>query len=324
MINKVMTKKSPLGIDLGPGTIRIVELVKKGTELKFNNIAVYNHSISIDESIKDLGESIKKCLKRSGFKNRDACLALRERDVIIKTLNFPVMSNKELSSVIEYEADKHLMFPKEMFVTDWSIIKRQKNNMKVLFLASNRNIIDKYVKVAEFANLRLKALDVEVFSLLRYISLSFEKENAAKPLNLILDLGLISTTILIAKGSQYIFSRNISFGTEKLVRQNLQKAVTDNVMEEQIVNNLIIEIERSIEYLNIEGIIKGFPIQLLVTGRGWEQKDLLDIVTKYLGLSPILIDPFQELSTQNINSSFIQEGMTMSIATSLALRNWVS
>ncbi len=341
---KLISEKVPLGIDLGESSIKIVELKHLRSKFALKRFTIDQIAVQESEQEDDgekIGEYLKECLDKHGIKTKKAYLALKNSDVMIRPMTFPPMPKKELEQAVKYESDKHLMMPKNQANIDWQITDSTDKQISVLLLAARKDLISKYHQVCETAGIKLAALDVEVFALLRlirFLEYHEPQDEGERPvggeLTLTLDMGSSSTTLLFTKNNRYVFSRNISLGGTDFTRaisQELALSFRDaeqnqsqnNYLEYDSVRgralDLLREIERSVEYVNAQNLAKGDPEKLYVTGGGWRTKGLLDFVRDNVGMNPMIINPFKHIKSRG---ELVTEGMMASIATGLALRRW--
>lgn len=341
---KLIPEQVPLGIDLGRSSIKIVELSKLRSKFVLKRFTIEEFSVPQDDEGDNQGEQIgqylRECLDKYKIKNKNAYLAIKNDDVVIRTISFPPMPQSELAQAVDYEADNYIMMPKNQANVDWHILKQDEHGITVLLLAARKDLINKYHEVCETAGIKLKALDVEVFSLKRLVDFleTHNKDNFSGKvdghLTLTLDMGAGGTTLLFTKKNNYVFSRNISIGGMDFTKAISQEAGISfqeaeqnkdqvNYLEYNSVlgqaQDLLREIARSVEYVNSQKLSKGDPEQLYVTGGGWRMKGLLDYIRENLGTTPEIVNPFKHIKSRG---ELVTEGMMASIATGLALRRW--
>jgi type IV pilus assembly protein PilM len=122
-----------IGLDLGKHTFRAVEIEKsrdKYTLLKFGTYE--NKKIDLDSESKDdmshYSEAIKQFFAESGFSSREVVVSLPEKDIFMRVINVPKMSDKDLRNSIQYEAEQYIPLPfKEV---NLSYQKRSSNSSK--------------------------------------------------------------------------------------------------------------------------------------------------------------------------------------------------
>ena len=113
-------KSNPLvGIDISATAIKLLELSKSGGRYRVESYAVEPVPANsvVDKNITDMeavGEAIARAVKRSGTKLKTAAAAVAGSSVITKVITMPAdLSDTDLESQIELEADQYIPFPLE-------------------------------------------------------------------------------------------------------------------------------------------------------------------------------------------------------------------
>ena len=207
----IIPKKS-LGIDIGTSAIRIVELSKwrgrkkleKYSELQaktlFNKpFRTFEKSIlSVAES--DVSRAIQAMLKEADIKTKEVIFSIPDFSSFFTTFDVPAMSKDEIPQAVQYEARRHIPLSASEVALDWQIIgeassEGKKKSLKILLVAVPNEVINQYQSIASMAQLKIKALEAEVFGLCR--SLIKDKDE----LVVLVDIGARTTTVsIIDKG----------------------------------------------------------------------------------------------------------------------------
>jgi len=199
------TVKNCLGIDIGTSTIKIVELSLRGERVKlekYGEISIqtlYEKPFRTFEksalllSSQDISRAILAILDEAKISERKAIFSIPDFSSFFTSFELPPMTKEELPSAIRFEARHYIPLPLSEVTLDWSIIKgevdRKKTPLKILLVAVPNDIISQYQQIASLSKLELKALEAEVFGLVR----SLVKED--KRTIALLDIGAQSTTI---------------------------------------------------------------------------------------------------------------------------------
>jgi len=198
--------KSVLGIDVGTFGIKIVELSSFGGRKKFSNYILLpahpfyqRQLLPVQKSLillpaKDLAEAIKLALFEARIKHRNVVFAIPDFLTFFVYFTLPNIPQAELEGSIRTEARKYIPLPIKDVILDWQPIYKEKDKIDILLVAVPREIVFKFEEIASLTNLKILALEPEIFALKRI--LSKEKE---KVIGLI-DVGAKSTTCSILDG----------------------------------------------------------------------------------------------------------------------------
>jgi type IV pilus assembly protein PilM len=87
----------------------------------------------------------------------------------------PAIDEKEMTQAIEFEARKYIPIPLSEVALDWKVVgtdntKRPVQNKKILLIAVPKEVVNKYIKIAEAMDLRINALELESISFSRVLA----------------------------------------------------------------------------------------------------------------------------------------------------------
>lgn len=257
--------KSYLGVDLGAGGIKIVELrqEKKRPVLHtygltstaqdihslFTNKSAKptNHNFTLAGSVEEPSEIIKpgtidnaqvekyaKLLKAvcAGAKtiSKTAVVSLPVSVLFHAVINLPPMKKEDLDKVLRAEVKKLLSRPVEEMVLDYQVLKNENNTktQRVLINAVPKELVMFYTQVFKLAGLTLESLEPESVALER--SLIGRDQSVA----MIVDMGAERTNFYIIDQSAAITHNSIELGGERI-----NKILTDTLkIKENLVEQL--------------------------------------------------------------------------------------
>ena len=167
--------KSFLGVDIGTFSIKIVEISLLGKKKKLENYgeikpeAFYEKPFRAFEkntltlSSQDVAQVISSILKEAKIKTKESCFSIPDFSSFFTTISLPSMSKEELSQAVKYEARQHIPLPLSEVTLDWQII----GEGKILLVAVPNEVIYQYQEIAKNSQLKLRAMEAEVFGLSR-------------------------------------------------------------------------------------------------------------------------------------------------------------
>ncbi|MFQ6049964.1 MAG: type IV pilus assembly protein PilM [Candidatus Paceibacterales bacterium] len=204
---KLIPKKF-LGIDIGTFAIKIAELSSWARRIKLENYgeipasALYQRPFRTFEkstlllSTEDIARAIKAVLEEAKIKSRECVFSIPDFSTFFTTFELPGMTAEELPQAIRAEARKHVPIPLGEVTLDWQLIggkvsDQRDTELKILLVAVPNEVINQYQKIALISDLKLLALEAEVFGLVRALI-----EEEKRTIGLI-DIGARSTTCSI-------------------------------------------------------------------------------------------------------------------------------
>lgn len=345
--------KNFLGVDVGASSIRMVELARKGNIIRLENYGEMGLPRLNDKPFKtykkrlvtlsneEISKSINRIIEKAGIKVKDTCFSIPDFGSFFTNINLPVMDKNEIAEAVKYQARPYIPLPLEDVALDWSITEGEpsKTKLKVLVAAIPNNIIHQYKDIARLADLNLKFLEPEVFSLAR--STISDKEESIVGL---IDIGATSTTCsVLEKGAVKIShsfnvagneltdviarSLNIDYNKAEEFKRKQGLLPNDEVKDSKDVRKLLLPLVGSI----LQEVKKAFRNFYLQEGKEVQKIILAGGLSKMPGLKeffavelkkPVsVIDPFLKLTAPPILVNTLKEiGPYYGIAIGLALK----
>lgn len=204
------------GLDIGSHSIKIVQLAREGKTFRLvaAGVATSPPKGMASEAETDLmrvSEVIKKLVQDTKVTTRQVVFALPESFVYTRLVSFPPLTDTEISSAVEWQAEGYIPIPKRDAVLDYELVKRTEGGVEVLLVATPKKIVNKYLKVITAAGLTPAAIETELIALSRSIA-------PAGKIALVVDFGATSTDVAVTVSGQLMFSRSIPTAGEALTR----------------------------------------------------------------------------------------------------------
>jgi len=205
--------KSCLGIDIGTASIKIVQLRREEEKFDletYGEISTVGYLERLNDafqttSLKTLQaitrEMLRVLLEKTEASTKNAVMTIPVFSSFVSVMEVPEMAEKEISQAIEFEARRYVPIPISEVVLDWKIIesgmikddisRKPFRGKRILLIAVPVEVINKYLKIADDLGLKVRALELESFSLAR--SLMFGDKSSA----CILDIGVRASSFTI-------------------------------------------------------------------------------------------------------------------------------
>src|SRR5664279_3377774 len=119
-----------------------------------------------------LAAQLKSFWKKNHFIGRRVLLGVANQKIVVRTMEFPVIDEKELRAAVEFQAQEHIPIPVEEAVLDYQITSTftaedGSARQRILLVAAQRDMIRQFVEVARKAGLTVDGIDLQAFALAR-------------------------------------------------------------------------------------------------------------------------------------------------------------
>lgn len=343
---------SSLGIDIGTDSVKVVELQKKEDEIVLNNYGEFRVPLSVagqaaiqssDFSFSEdrVVKILNKIIREAKIETKEAVVSLPIFSSFFTTVKMPPMKKEEIGEAIRYQANQYIPVPLDEVVLDWDIIEEgsqeSKKKTKVLLVAVPKKLIQKFNRVVDASNLRLKSLEVESFAEVRALIPKTEETIA------ILDIGSRTTSVTIVKDgviracddldfSSYKLTKSLSQGldislerAEELkksggIREKVGKLVSPTLLP--VLDELDFETKKAVDnYLSKNPNDK---IQkCIISGATANMPGLKDYFSSKMKFDIEIAQPFSAVKYPSILEEMIEQmGPSFSVAIGLALQQF--
>lgn len=287
----------------------------------------------LDTEVADL---LRDVLKESNATSKEAVLSVPAASSFVTTISFPNITRKEIEDAIPFEARKYVPIPISEVVLDWDILDQGENreSTDVLLVAVPRDMVEKFRQISKLANINLRAVEVETFSLVRSLA-----GHDLTP-TLIINLGYQMTNLVVADKGRPRTVHNISRGSLELTKalerglgvnreraEQIKKEIglSEKIEEREMasiitpfVETLLAEIER---FLSLYNRRASRTIQRInLTGGGSNLKGLIEYTASRFGVEVVKGNPFARVVTPAFMQPIVREiGPSFAVAVGLAL-----
>lgn len=239
-----MISNKSVGLDIGLNEIKAVSLSRQGTtSYALNGFSVLPSPPKgmLSESPLDEQEmaiAVKKTVDNLKINSKKVSIALSDTQVYTKVIDMPVLSDKELSLAIYWEAERHIPVALSSITLVWDVLKRPASvsgdeKMQILMVGAPTVLIDKYQKVLQMAGLTLSSIETETLAIVRnLVTPNF-------PPTVIVNIGAINTSLAIIREGILVLTYSIPTG--------------GNAIERSIEEDLGVTLAQSEEYMKTYG-----------------------------------------------------------------------
>ena len=221
-----------IGLDIGTGFIKAVEL--RGGRGKFALTAVGVAPTppgSIEDGVilspQEIGIAVRQLLKTNGFStNRVISSVAGQSALVVRIIEVPEMSRKELAQTMKWEVERHVPFSANEVFMDFAPlppdpIKQSQGNMEVLLAVAQETLINTHLEILSSAGLEPQAIDVAPLASARAL-VNIDSEGAALKTVAIVNIGAATTDFSIVKDGVLVFPRSLP-----IAGRTFTKAISD-------------------------------------------------------------------------------------------------
>jgi len=330
------------GLDIGSYNIKLVQLKKNKDKyqlISFGSAPSTSKGLFSDaeSDLAELAEIIKKLHRETKVKTKNVVTALPQNQVFARTITLPALSEAEIESALQWEAEQYIPIPLSEAILSHEIVGRYKEDSQekidLLLAAAPKSLVEKIVNVLKMADLNPLSIEMEITSLAR--SLASEGQSV-----LLMDFGAKATDIAIVENGAIILVHSIATGGEALTRAVSLELGLDTSQSEAykksygvdpeklegkiksaltpVLNTIVNEIKK-VTHLYQE---KGKNIQrVVISGGGAGLPEINTLLAKELGLEVEVGDPFSRIVEDGLLGKIPpQERALYAVALGLAMK----
>jgi type IV pilus assembly protein PilM len=227
-----------VGLDLEQSSIAAVQ-VKPG---KQHNVLTHAAIRGLPEGLVFEGEvvdqdglanELKILWKEGGFASKSVELGVANQKIVVRTMEFPQIDEKELRAAVEFQAQEHIPIPVDEAILDYKVLSTHAADdgtikQRILLVAAQREMVRQFVNVAKKAGLVISGIDLQAFAMVRalaprpsFIDQGAPDGNGAEVVALV-NMGGGITNLVVAAAGVTQFTRVINVGAEALTQSLMQ------------------------------------------------------------------------------------------------------
>lgn len=345
-----LKKKVPVGIDISPDAIVVASLSKSKNGYAVEALAMgpMPPNAIQDGEIVDptgVGEVLRGILDDNNITAENAVVAIGGQSVIIRLINTDVMGPDELSTFINYEAERYIPFAIDDVNLSSQIVGNivddgGNEQMEVLLVAAQKNLVQSFISTAEEAGLSLACVDVASFAVMRALEKT-EYLNDNQTIAALLIQGP-STDINVLSNGVPKFNRSVLIGYSYLVDNLINSLGIDEDSAKYLLDQLDVdpqgyeelspeieqateiirpalseltgEISRSLDFFMSQGAAT--IDRIVICGKGASLRGLDRFLTTRLGIEVVVGNPFNGVDA---GSADVDEAQAPTYITAMGL-----
>ncbi|PLX86562.1 MAG: pilus assembly protein PilM [Desulfuromonas sp.] len=344
------SKKDIVGIDIGSSSVKLVRLRESRGNYQLVNLGIMplEPETIVDNMIMNssaIVDAVQNLMAGMKIKAKRVATSVSGHSVIIRKIMLPIMTEEELESSIQWEAEQYIPFDVSEVNLDFQIIgpdEKDPSQMSVMLVAAKKEYVDDYVAVFSEAGLEPVVMDIDCFAVENMFDVNYGF--ADDEVLALVDMGASAISVNVLKGEVSVFTRDIQAGgnllgeelqkrlgisSEEAERAKLGHRDIEDVDPESIeevlrdaVENLVQEVQRSLDFFSAtstEDKVK----KIYLTGGVSSSKQVCETLESRLGVAVEVMDPFRNVaaSDKEFDPEYLKAvGPMFSVAVGLAMR----
>jgi type IV pilus assembly protein PilM len=342
--------KNPIfGLDIGITTMKVswLNIDKKNIQyLSSLSVPTPPKGMSSESPFdhQEMAAAINKLVVDAKISTNNVTVALPENRVYTKVIDMPVLSEKELSSAIYWEAEQYIPAPLDTMTLDWSILRKPKNGdpankMQVLLVAAPIQLIKRYQTILELAGLSVVGIETEILSVIRSVV-----ANEHFPTTLIINIGALNTSLSIVQNGVILFTYIIPLGGIAITRavaadfgfalpqaeeykkiyglsdKNFGGKISNAI--QPVLSSIVAEVKKAITFYSDKYKNESPITQLLLTGGTASLPGISSYFVQNVGLETVTGNPWDMLNIQGVPPELEPRGPEFAVSIGLALKEY--
>ena len=347
------SNKALIGLDITTSSVKLIELSRHGDTYRVEAYAAeatplnsVNEKAIVDAQV--VGEAVRRAVKRSGTKTRDAAVAISGDAAITKVIQMPsTFSGSELEGQVELQADQYIPFPMEEVSYDFEVIGPTHSDpdmIDVLLVATRTENVEQRQAAVEAAGLKAAIVDVEAFAVENACRLlRHQMPNQGEGHNIaVMDFGASSTTFSVLRDLKVMYTRDFAFGGQQLTEEIMRtygltleeagRAKKEGGLPsnyepeilEPFIDDMTQQVSRSLQFFLASGTNRQQPEQLLVCGGCANIPGVADVIASRVGIPTEIGNPLgmMKISSKARSQGVMKDATALLTACGLALRSF--
>lgn len=330
------SNKTAIGLDIGSHSVKAVQLLKEGpSSLRLLALGVAEIGQPRENHFETIIPAVNNALKDCNLKKTQLITSLGGSSVVIRQINFPSSSYKEIESSLKWEGSHHIPMPVDTVEMRFQIrkVSKDEKSSEVLLVAVNKALLQNHLTLLSEMQLEPHIIDVNPLALANaFLALTPnpEDKNIA-----IIGVGASTTTVTIFRKDGLFFTRDISLAGNRFTReiQSIyhldypqaelfkKEETIDQHQMQPVFNQLLSDIRQSLLFYDTRTGNNGYE-EIILTGGGANLPGLSSYLEKNLSLPVIEFNPLNNLQMDEhlSGSDLTKVALQLGAAVGLALR----
>ncbi len=339
-----------IGLDISATSVKLLELksTKKGIKVVSYTVEPLPANAVNEKNLQDVeavGDAIRRAVKRSGTRTKNAALAVPSAMVITKIIQMPAdLKEHDMEAQIQLEADQYIPYALEEVNLDFHVMGESEGApamVDVLLAASRSENVEDRTAAAEIGGLNVRVVDVEPYTMEAAFDLIEHQlpEDTEGQTIAILDVGASMTSLCVLRDHQLIYTREQPFGGKQLTEEIMRRyglsyedagrvkrvgGLPDNYEPEVLEPFRDLMVQQANRFLQFffSADKNDYVDHIVLAGGSTGVPGVAELIEQRIGTPTIIADPFENVAVgSDIPAQRLRDdGPAMMIACGLALR----
>ncbi len=237
-MNMFKTVGDFFALDIGTTKVRVVQLKKNGAKwdlVRYGSAPIDTKTASShgDEDQKRLSTIVTSLITQTGITARNVVVGIPSDKTFATVVDLPALPEQEMQSSIKYQAEQYIPTPIDETKVDWAILgksSQDEQKVEVLLASVSRKYSESRLELVESLGLNVIAIEPDSIALARSLVSA-----GSKQVKLIIDLGDLSTDIVVVAGEAPRLIRGVAVGLQTLVKAAAQNLNIDENQAYQFI-----------------------------------------------------------------------------------------
>ncbi|MBI2345918.1 MAG: pilus assembly protein PilM [Deltaproteobacteria bacterium] len=329
-----------VGVDIGSSHCKIVQLVRGREGPRLVACGMVEAGMGADEE--GAIRRMRVFLKEHGVRIGKAAVNIADPSLRIRRMDLPKMPDRDTKVAIRWNFREQVEVPLEKFVVGYTTIPEKGTEDRIPLMAYGvaAEAVARYQARGRRLGFRVSAVEPSATALLAAFDHSIgwtEGERVA-----LLDLGFTETLFLVMGDGVLLFARSLAgVSGERLLRMAgregsippdqsraaLQSVIVGEAVPEgmekvleEFYTQMLVELQRSIDGFAALYRVETGVQRLFLCGGGSQLPNLAAHLTKNLGVTTTLFDPFTKISDRDGQMpAAVTQGSLYAVAVGLAI-----
>ncbi|NRA94779.1 MAG: pilus assembly protein PilM [Planctomycetes bacterium] len=212
------------GIEITETEVRVVEL--DGTDKKYKLLGAASVPIETDElgdrNAEQVGTAARAAFRATRAKKEQIVLGLPAHEAVIREIVIPFTDAEQIRKVIKFESESHLPSANiDEVIVGFYKVSETGPRSRILIFAVQKDVLKKRLAMLGRVGIEPTQVDLgatALYSLTRLLPDLACDDPDDTGVNVILDLGEFTTTVVVTEGETLRMIRSMRIGTETLAR----------------------------------------------------------------------------------------------------------
>ncbi len=211
-----------VAVDLGSSFVKIVQIGKQGEILQTLTVPnTLGYSVPTKTTqIDGTANFLKGIFEENHLPKTNLSLALPEKIVSTQVISIPTLTDSELASSINWQAQQYIPIPKEELVLNYQVLYRPDKKdsatqeMRVLLIGINQENLNNLLAAYKQAGLEPTVLETESLSVMRHLPADLRGDSAS----MIMNFGASGFDLCLTKGTEIAMALSHQTGSLMITR----------------------------------------------------------------------------------------------------------